>query len=338
MSVHHSHHITNKLKDKQHVHLQNFNDKLKKVLKKGSTDSDSNYFHNPDDHQHKSFSSIFQESSDNYISNDHNLHVSSDSANSYRIPNKISKQMKYNYYYENVFESLNNASPDLLLKVIVTGIIITTILVRSNLQINIFYSLIFSLGISYFLLQQLRTKQIGIESSNDEDLNKLTGKMNKKFNLVFSLSHESVLYMNPSLVKVFISMCPFARFDSRNFKEALVSANQLVRVYESAKLGQQLPNQTIDIAEALQRNVLNHIQSIIHSLPSTVIADYRFQVDLNILQKILQKIINDIKLIYEAEYERNGPNIYNPPPSTRSGPWDNPLKSKGYNKHWNFYY
>ena len=144
--------------------------------------------------------------------------------------------------------------------------------------------------------------------------------------------------MNPALVKVFISMCPFARFDTRNFKEALIAANQLIRVYESAKLGQKLPNQTIDIAEELQRNVLNHMQSIIHSFPSTVIADYRFQVDLNILQKILQKIIDDIKLIYQEEFDKNGPNIYNPPPSVRSGPWENPLQTKEYNKYWNFYY
>ena len=240
--------------------------------------------------------------------------------------------------YENLIELLNNASTDLLLKVIVIGIITTTVLTRTNFQINTFYSILFAMGISYFFLKKGRMKQNGIDTTNSKNINNLTGKMNKKYNLMFSMVHDSILYMNPALVKVFISMCPFARFDTRNFKEALISANQLVRVYESAKLGQELPNQTIDIAEALQRNVLNHMQSIIHSFPSTVIADYRFQVDLDILQKILQKIINDIKVIYNYEYEKDGPNIYNPPPSVRAGPWENPLKSKGYNKYWNFYY
>ena len=66
--------------------------------------------------------------------------------------------------------------------------------------------------------------------------------------------------------------------------------------------------------------------------------DYRFQVDLNILQKILQKIVDNIKLIYKYHYEKNGPDIYNPPPSVRSGPWKNPLEDKDYNKYWSFYY
>ena len=173
---------------------------------------------------------------------------------------------------------------------------------------------------------------------NEEHLKKLNKKMNKKSNGIFCKNYNSVLYMNPALVKVFISLCPFARFNYKNFKNSLISANQLIRVYESAKLGQQLPNQTIDIAEELQRNTLNSMQSIINSLPSTVIADYRFQVNLDILQKILQKIINDIKIIYDVHYEENGPSTHNPPPSVRSGPWGNPLEAKGYNKNWNFYY
>ena len=76
------------------------------------------------------------------------------------------------------------------------------------------------------------------------------------------------------------------------------------------------------------------MQSILHSIPST---DNNFEIYLNTLQKILQKIVDDVKLIYEKEYEKNGPNIYNPPPSIRSGPWSNPIDSKEYNPFWNFY-
>ena len=231
-----------------------------------------------------------------------------------------------------------NISPELLFRVLVVGVIIANILVRANLPTNVLLSLMIAGLVSFYFIGQGKITEHKEEKKCDEKLNMLNKKMNKKYNQIFSKLQHSVLYMNPALVKVFISMCPFSRFDTKNFKEALVAANQLIRVYESAKLGQKLPNQTIDIAEALQRNVLNHMQSIIHSFPSTVIADYRFQVDLNILQKILQKIIDDIKLIYQAEFDENGPNIYNPPPSVRSGPWDNPLQEKEYNEHWNFYY
>ena len=239
---------------------------------------------------------------------------------------------------ENLIEKINNASPELLFRIVIIGIILSTLLIRAGLTTNVLLSFIIVGLISFGLLTQGIMKEKEHEKKCDEKLEKLNKQMNKKYNKIFSQVNHSVLYMNPALVKVFISMCPFARFDTRNFKEALVAANQLIRVYESAKLGQKLPNQTIDIAEALQRSVLNHMQSIIHSFPSTVIADYRFQVDINILQKILQKIIDNIHLIYQEDYEKNGPNIYNPPPSIRSGPWSNPLYTKEYNKNWNFYY
>ena len=48
--------------------------------------------------------------------------------------------------------------------------------------------------------------------------------------------------------------------------------------------------------------------------------------------------IDDIYFIYQEDYEKNWPNIYNPPPSIRSGPWGNPLYTKEYNKNLNFYY
>jgi hypothetical protein len=246
----------------------------------------------------------------------------------------------YKKYYENIVEKISNSSSDLLLQAIVIGIITTTILVKANLQINSFMSILIAFVLSYLWLEMGSIKKIDSDNNNNSDIEKLNGKLNGKFlnNLNFANQSNSVLYMNPALVKVFTSMYPFARFDVRNYKEALISTNELIRVYESAKIGHTLPNQTIDIAESLQRNILNHMQSIIHSFPTTVIADYRFEVDINILQKILQKIINDIKLIYEVYYEENGPSIYNPPPSIRSGPWENPLNEKEYNKHWNFYY
>ena len=254
------------------------------------------------------------------------------------IENIKQKKVIYKKYYENIIELISDSSSDLLLQTTVIGIIAITILVRFNMQINSIIYIAIALLLSYLWLKYGNMKKVNNDNNNINNIEKLNKKLNKKYNFFFSNQHNSVLYMNPALVKVFTSMYPFARFDIINYKEALISTNELIRVYESSKIGHKLPNQTIDIAEALQRNILNHMQSIIHSFPTTLIADYRFQVDLNILQKILQKIINDIKLIYEIYYEENGPSIYNPPPNVRAGPWENPLNEKEYNKNWNFYY
>jgi hypothetical protein len=253
------------------------------------------------------------------------------------IEDQKQREVNYKKYYENIFSKISNSSSDLLLQTIVIGIISTTILVKANLQISSFMSIFIAFFLSYIWLETGSIKKVDSDNNNS-DIEKLNRKLNEKYNLNFANQYNSVLYMNPALVKVFTSMHSFARFAVKNYKEALISTNELIRVYESAKIGHTIPNQTIDIAESLQRNILNHMQSIIHSFPTTVIADYRFEVDINILQKILQKIIDDIKLIYEVYYEENGPSIYNPPPSVRSGPWENPLNGKEYNKNWNFYY
>lgn len=225
---------------------------------------------------------------------------------------------------------LNN--PDLVMKASVLWIALLIILSRTvkNPE-NVFYFIISGI-VSYFFFVNYNEK-----NQNENQNEKLYSILNKN-ETIFSSYQNSVLYKNPELVKVFINLCPFYRFDTKNFKEALTLSNQLVRVHESAKLGHKNPNQTIDIAEELQRSILNHIQSMIHSFPSTVIAGYRFQANLNILQKVLQNIIKDIKNIYDFHYESTGINIINPPPSVRSGEWENPVKSKGYSENWNFYY
>ena len=119
---------------------------------------------------------------------------------------------------------------------------------------------------------------------------------------------------------------------------ALIAGNQLVLLYESAKIGHQFPNQSISLAEQLQRNIMNSMQAFVLSFPTTVVSGYRFEANLKVLQKVLQNIINNIKLIYDDHYAQNGPDIYSPPPDIYSGPWKNPLDSKEYNKYFNFFY
>lgn len=149
---------------------------------------------------------------------------------------------------------------------------------------------------------------------------------------------DSILYKNPELVKIFIKLLPFSRFNIKNFNDAIKSSEQIVRVFISFQIGHKIPYQTLEIVEQLQRNILNNIHSMVHSFPSSEISDYRFNSYIKILQQILQKIIDDIKLLYEEYYNKNGPDIYNPPPCIYSGEWDNPINSKEYNKYWNYYF
>jgi len=140
------------------------------------------------------------------------------------------------------------------------------------------------------------------------------------------------------LVNAFTNLYPYSTLNLKNYNDAIQSTNQLVILQDMAHKGHQIPNQVIDIAEQLQRDIMNDIQSLIHSFHSTVIDNHKFEVHRNILQKILQEIVDDIKNIYKRRYNRIGPSIYNPPPSNREGPWKNPLDEENYSPNWNFYY
>jgi len=224
-----------------------------------------------------------------------------------------------------IFESamLGIVSAALYLRVSTTGTAFTAIVLGAILG---------SLWFSYKKFHE--TKKVDTYKKKST---RLARTMQRKRNF-FDKSARSLLHRNPALVECFAKLYVFARFDRKNFKDALISANQLIRVYESSKIGVVLPNQVIDIAEELQRNTMNYMHSMIHSLPSTTVGDFRWQVNLNILQKVLQKIIDDIKLISEAQYHQVGPTIYNPPPDYRAGPWPDPTKSPEYSDRWDQYY
>lgn len=139
------------------------------------------------------------------------------------------------------------------------------------------------------------------------------------------------------LEQIFIKLYPYSTLNPKNYNDALKSSKELLIIKNNVK-NNNIPNQVIDIAEQLQRNILNDIQSLIHSFPSTVIDNHKFEVYRNILQKILQEIVYNIKNTYLERYKRVGPTIYNPPPCSRSGPREDPLNEKDYKSSWNFYY
>jgi hypothetical protein len=175
-------------------------------------------------------------------------------------------------------------------------------------------------------------------SKNNNDVyDSLVDTMNKKYT-PFDHTYQSFLYKNPALITIFARFLPYCKFDTKNYKEALIAGNQLVLLYESAKKGHRFPNQSIDLAEQLRRDIMNSCQALVLSFPTTVVADYKYNANLNVLQKVLQNIIDNIKLIYEDKYVQYGPDIHSPPPSINNGPWKNPLDDKEYNSYWNFYY
>lgn len=219
----------------------------------------------------------------------------------------------------------------LIFKSILIGLILINIFVNNNIQIQTIIYIIIASIVSYFYYNYYKT------GYNNNEYMKVVRKMTRR-NTPFDPRYKSFLYKNPALLTIFYELLPYCKFDTKNYKDALIAGNQLILLYESAKIGHRFPNQSIDLAEQLQRNILNSCQSLILSFPTTVISNYKFEAKLKTLHEVLQNIIDNIKLIYKDKYIQNGPDIYSPPPDINNGPWKNPLNGKEYNKHWNFYY
>lgn len=220
---------------------------------------------------------------------------------------------------------------DLILKSIIVGLFLVNSFINNNITIQ---------GIIYIILAGvIAYLYYGYnEPKDDNNIYREIVRKLKRHETRFDPRYQSYLYKNPALLTIFSKFLPYCKFDTKNYKDALVAGNQLVILYESAKIGHQFPIQTISLAEQLQRNIMNNCQALILSFPTTVVSNYNFEANLVILQQVLQKIIDDIKLIYEDKYVQNGPDIYSPPPDVDSGPWKNPLNERDYDQNWNFYY
>lgn len=237
---------------------------------------------------------------------------------------------------DSIWYTLKNVTNYDFFVVLVFGFIFMAIVLREQIAVNTLIAFLIFLLLSYLWLSK-KAEDIQEETNKNNDEVKILNKALQEKRTIFDHSARSLLHRSPVLVKIFSSLYVFARFDEKSYQEALIKANQLIRVYESCKLGTVLPSQFLDIAEHLSRDCLNHMQSMIHSLPSTSVGDFRYQVSIQILQEALQKIVDDIHLLAKVHYENVGPDIYNPPPDIRSGPFPNPMEDKDYNPHFDFY-
>jgi hypothetical protein len=238
---------------------------------------------------------------------------------------------------DSFWSDILTATDDIVFQSVMLALVVGGVFLKVSSTATAFTAFIIGVIVGGVWFSYARYGEEKVVKDYKNKVTRLERTMQRKRNF-FDNSARSLLHKNPALITILAKLYVFGRFDRQNFKDALISANQLIRVYESSKIGVVLPDQIIDIAEELQRNTMNYIHSMIHSLPSTTIGDYRWQVQLDILQKVLQKIIDDIKLISEAQYEKIGPTIYNPPPDYRSGAWPNPIAQKEYNAHWDQYY
>lgn len=235
------------------------------------------------------------------------------------------------------FEKLQHVSALDLFQATGISLLLLGLILRTQPQLSTLLG-VFMVGIVFMMwIMWKSTTQEQKLSKKKKKLSKLERVLQTKSN-PFHMSARSLLHRQPVLVKIFSSLYVLARFDEENFQEALVKANQLIRVHESATTGVVIPAQYVDVSEQLARDSLNHIQSMIHSMPSSSLGDYRMETTIQVLQEALEKLVKDIKDKADEQYYTIGPDIHTPPPCSRSGPWANPIEDKEYNPHFSFYW
>ena len=235
------------------------------------------------------------------------------------------------------FQKLQKSSALDLLQATFWSLLLLGIILRTQPQISTLLGIFLVIIVFVSLITWKSTKYEEKQGVKKKKLSKLERVLQTKSN-PFHMSARSLLHRQPTIVRIFSSLYVLARFDEENFQEALVKANQLIRVHESATTGVVVPAQYVDVSEQLARDSLNHVQSIIHSMPSSTLGEYRLETTIQVLQEALEKLVQDVKDKANEQYYTMGPDIHTPPPCSRSGPWANPTDTKDYDPHFSFYW
>ena len=115
----------------------------------------------------------------------------------------------------------------------ISVIIVSILLIKLNIPTNAWLCILIAILFSYYFIT---TKDITKDNENDDMKKKLDNLLDKNDSL-----------LNSSLIKIFVKLYPYSRFNPDCFSKALNGSNQLCRIYESVKLGQSNINHVIDI-------------------------------------------------------------------------------------------
>jgi len=149
-------------------------------------------------------------------------------------------------------------------------------------------------------------------------------------------SPKSYLYLNPAVVDLYYNHREFCNYSFAEYRNSLIACNQLILLGENIKISVANRGNQYEEAQMVKQKCLNHYQSIIYGLPSSGMLNKRFNESMQLLQKVLAKVIYDIEEEVEALNRQNGVNTeyY---PIYRNQPKANDIGAKDFQENFSFF-
>ena len=112
-----------------------------------------------------------------------------------------------------------------------------------------------------------------------------------------STNEKSYLYLNPNLVQLFYNLRQYSQYNISAYVNSLFHCNNIIALDYQCNLGISDIYLNYQIAINEKNNALNEFNSVIYSLPSTIISYKKFNNSLLILHQLLNKHLLNISIL-----------------------------------------
>lgn len=213
-------------------------------------------------------------------------------------------------YNTNIYEILKKLPKDNIIIYIFIVFCVYNFISRLKIRLNEILSFIVCLVILYILSQKDYKEFINytdIKKDQINFINKLifNGKVwdyvkkNNIFIESLNLREKSYLYLNPAIVEFFYNLRLFSKYNISSYINSIIHCNNIIRIDYETKLGLNSEYYNFEIALDEKKKALNELNSLIYNLPSTVVSYNNFNDSIKILQSLLNKIINDMSILFK---------------------------------------
>lgn len=116
-------------------------------------------------------------------------------------------------------------------------------------------------------------------------------------------------HMDPDLINLFYNIREFRAYNTEAYTHSLKSADLLLKTKAELEVGVYHCKENLDLMQEMQKESLNHLQTIIFKSPIPKAVTVKLQRALNALQVLLRRHIDDAVRICQKQYKQRGIDI-----------------------------
>lgn len=227
-------------------------------------------------------------------------------------------------YNNNIYDIISKLPKYNIIIYIIIIFIIYNFVGRLEIRLNEILVWIICIVLIYILLKKDYTQFIKYTISKKIQLNFLhkimfedyTWSYETESNLLvkpISQDNKSYLYLNPVLIEFFYNIREYSQYNQSSYVHCLLHCNNVIGFDYQSKIGLSFEYSNYQVAIEEKNKALNELNTIIYSLPNSLIAYNKFKDSVNILHQILNKHIENMAILFKNNNRITEINLYSMP-------------------------